>query len=113
MTNMLFLHTNKFVKFQKCCYDRNAWMWSYHWQQWGWMWTSVWLGDLIVNPVYEAGGYTEYNPLYYPEQAKKEEQAKRDCCLYSTSCSSYYSVRPIKNCDGFIPPDMGKIIPYQ
>ena len=72
------------------------------------MWTSVWLGNLVVNPVYEAGGYNEYNPLYYAHKAEDEEKAKQNCCLYSPFCSEYYKVRPIKNCDGFIPPQIGE-----
>ena len=94
--------------FQKCCYDRNAWMWAYHWHQWSWIWTSDWLGNLIINPVYEAGGFNEYNPLYYPHEAEEEEQAKQNCCMYTNLCSKYYSVRPIKNCDGFVLPRIGQ-----
>ena len=71
------------------------------------MWAADWLGNLIVLPVFEAGGYVEYNPLYYPQKAAEEEEAKKNCCLYSTYCSSYYNVRPIKSCDAFIPSRIG------
>ena len=71
------------------------------------MWTSVWLGNLVVNPVYEAGGYMDYNPLYYPREAEEENQAKQNCCLYSNSCPAYYNIRPIKTCTDFVPPRIG------
>ena len=84
-------------------------MWSYHWSQWSWMWTSVWLGNLIIDPIYEAGGLYEQNPYYNPNFAiANEEKAKKDCCLLSANCPAYYSVRPINTCKGFIPRPISK-----
>ena len=84
-------------------------MWSYYWIQWSWMWTYVWLGNLVVDPIYEAGGFYEKNPYYNPRVALvAEDKAKKDCCLLSANCPSYFSVRPINNCDGFRSPIVRK-----
>lgn len=70
------------------------------------MWTYVWLGDLITVPGYQSGSSYMYNPLYYGDFAK-EEQAKRDCCLYSNNCQMYNRVRPLDTCARFTPPSFG------
>ena len=83
-------------------------MWSFHWHQWNWMWTYVWLGDLIVGPSYEAGGYFENHP--FTAESAAEDQMKEKCCLLSTNCQKYYKVRPIKTCDGFTPTKLSRHI---
>jgi hypothetical protein len=68
------------------------------------MWTWVWLGDLVSSPVAEAGGFYDNNPLYYSPALIAEDSMKTDCCVNSANCPTYFSVRPIKTCDGYVAP---------
>lgn len=84
-------------------------MWSYHWSQWSWMWSWVWLGNLIVHPVYEAGGYYPKHPYDSKSDADDQDMQKENCCLYSTHCTEFHAKRPLKTCDGFIPSRISKL----
>jgi hypothetical protein len=93
-----------YVCVQKCCYDRNVWMWSTQWETWSWMWTWVRLGSLITDELFEAGGFCYNNPLFNSTLSADEDKNKEFCCGYSFNCNFYYAVRPIKTCAGFVPP---------
>ena len=76
------------------------------------MWNWFPLGSLIINPVYEAGGFYKVNPFYYPAEsaATGEEEAKENCCRLSGNCADYYSVRDLDDCSTFAPPRVSKYI---
>ncbi len=69
-----------------------------------WTWTTNWLGDLTTIMSYDAGGSYEYNPLYYDDLAAEEEIMKKHCCLYSSNCEVFFSIRPLDNCANYRPP---------
>jgi hypothetical protein len=73
------------------------------------MWTWVWLGDLVTSLVAEAGGFYDNNPLYYNPALIAEENMKTDCCVNSANCPAYFSVRPIKTCEGYVAPRISKL----
>ena len=70
---------------------------------WSWTWTSTWLGDLITVASYNAGGFYEYNPLYFGQYAD-DEVMKKECCLFSNNCGAFFKARPLDNCVNFRPP---------
>ena len=63
-----------------------------------------------MNQVYEAGGFYEKNPYYYPNEALAQEKAKADCCLNYANCPVYYSTysNVLDNCERFVQQRIGK-----